>query len=74
MSDIVIGKIDIEVGLQKVKEFESEDDDLIKAIDNVEKNLEGKDIEVFMKEKNIIAAEDGYYVTVYKSNVNIENE
>lgn len=74
MSDIVIGKIDIKAGLQKVKEFESEDDDLIKAIDNVEKNLEGKNIEVFMKEKNIIAAEDGYYVTVYKSNVNIEDE
>lgn len=67
--NVVIAYIDISTPLEKVKEFEKEDNTLIAGVrHHIENNLDN-DVEIFQKINNIAATEKGYFVAAYKSDI-----
>lgn len=75
MSNIVIGHIDISVDLREVQRYQRKDDDILKtAMEEFKEKLDD-DTEIFMEDGNIIATEEGYYVTIREKELKkIEDE
>jgi hypothetical protein len=65
-TEVIIIKIGLEVAKDMIfLATKYSDDTLIQAMDSFINELKGKNVEIFLREKNIIITENGYYISVY---------
>lgn len=69
--NIIITKIGLDIPTKDAYLMVKDNHELSKAISEYGKELEGKNIEIFKKEKNMLITEDGYYFAFFQSDVRL---
>jgi hypothetical protein len=69
MELVYVCRAELSESFDSVLEMLSDDPVLIEALNKYSLELEEEGIEIFHKQKNIMAAENGYYIACYEKDI-----